>query len=59
MSYMKLHLLKSQNVLQDEAVYWSIADAEVINEFDGGLYFALVQKMTVYDGGRMVVSLRS
>ena len=34
-----------------------IADAEVINEFDADLYFALVEKMTVYDGSRLMVSL--
>ena len=27
------------------------------NEFDAELYFALVEKMTVCDGGRLVVSL--
>jgi len=26
-------------------------------EFDVGLYFALVEKMIVFDGGRLVVSL--
>ena len=34
-----------------------ITDAEVINEFDIELYFALVEKLTVFDGGRLVVSL--
>ena len=34
-----------------------MADAEVIEEFDAELYFALVEKMTVYDGGRVGVSL--
>ena len=34
-----------------------LATAEPIHEFDEGLYFALVEKMTVCDGGRMVVSL--
>ena len=34
-----------------------IADAEVIDEFDECLYFSLVEKVTVYDGGLMVVSL--
>ncbi|MEN6621041.1 MAG: recombinase [Smithella sp.] len=33
-----------------------LADAESINEFDENLYFALVEKVTVYDG-RIVVSL--
>jgi len=28
-----------------------IADAEAMVEFDVGLYFALVEKMVVYDGG--------
>ena len=34
-----------------------LEDAEVIDEFDAELYFALVEKMTVCVGGRMVVSL--
>ena len=34
-----------------------LADAETVNEFDVDLYFALVEKITVYDGGRLVVSL--
>jgi len=34
-----------------------ITETEVIAEFNIGLYFALVEKMTVYDGGRLIVSL--
>ena len=34
-----------------------MAEAKEIDEFDEGLYFSLVEKMTVFDGGRMVVSL--
>ena len=34
-----------------------IAEAEELNEFDIELYFALVEKMTVYDGGWMIVKL--
>jgi hypothetical protein len=34
-----------------------IEDARQINEFDVDLYFALVEKLTVYDTGRIVVSL--
>ena len=34
-----------------------IMDAEVMVEFDVGLYFAFVEKMTVFDGGRVVVGL--
>ena len=34
-----------------------ITEAEVMLEFDVGLYFALVEKMVVFDGGRVVVSL--
>ena len=34
-----------------------MVDAELVNEFDIDLYFALVEKMTVFDGGRLVVSL--
>ena len=32
-------------------------DAEIINEFDLVLNFALVEKITLYDGGRLVVRL--
>ena len=34
-----------------------ITDAGSISEFDIGLYCAFVEKMTVYDGGRLIVSL--
>lgn len=34
-----------------------IADAEVSDEFDSEWYFALVEKVTVFDGGRLVVRL--
>ena len=34
-----------------------MAGAEAISEFDVDLYFALVEKITVYDGGRLIVSL--
>ena len=34
-----------------------IMEAEVMVEFDVGLYFAMVEMMTVYDGGRVIVSL--
>ena len=34
-----------------------ITKAEVMVEFDVELYFMLVEKITVYDGGRVVVSL--
>jgi site-specific DNA recombinase len=34
-----------------------IAGAEKVTEFDIDPYFAMVEKMTVYDGGQMVVSL--
>jgi len=34
-----------------------ITEAEMMTEFDIDLYFALVEKMRVYDGGRVVVSL--
>ena len=34
-----------------------MADVEVIDEFDAELYFALVERITVYDGGRLVVRL--
>ena len=31
--------------------------AERVTEFDIDLYFAMIEKMTVYDGGRLIVSL--
>ena len=34
-----------------------ITEVEVMSEFDVELYFALVEKMTVFDGGRVIVSL--
>jgi len=34
-----------------------MSDAEVINEFDAELFFALVEKMKIFDGSRMIVSL--
>lgn len=34
-----------------------LAGAEAVSEFDVDLYFALVEKIIVYDGGRLVVSL--
>jgi len=34
-----------------------ITDAVAIQEFDINLYFALVEEITVYDGGRLIVSL--
>jgi len=34
-----------------------IAEAEVMVEFDVGLYFALVEKMVVFDGGKLIVTL--
>ena len=34
-----------------------ITEAEVMVEFDVGLYFSLVEKMTVFDGGRVIVGL--
>lgn len=35
----------------------TMTDSEVIGEFDLELYFALVEKMTVYEEGRLVFSL--
>ncbi|MHC1762545.1 MAG: recombinase [Negativicutes bacterium] len=34
-----------------------IANAEMINEFDEGLYFALVETVTVFNRSRLIVSL--
>ena len=34
-----------------------IAKAEMLNEFDEGLYFALVEKVTVFNCSRLIVSL--
>lgn len=52
--------LESDNVLvryKTKQFIGILATAEPIHEFDEGLYFSLVEKMTVYDGGRMVVRL--
>jgi len=34
-----------------------VTEAETIRDFDIEIYLAMVEKMTVYDGGRVVVSL--
>lgn len=34
-----------------------ITAAKPITEYDVGLYFAMVEKITVFDGGRLIVSL--
>lgn len=34
-----------------------ITDARLITEFDVDLYFAFVEKMTVYDDSKIIVSL--
>lgn len=34
-----------------------MVEAELLTEFDVDLYFMLVEKMTVYDGGRVIISL--
>lgn len=34
-----------------------MTEAEIINEFDENLYFALVEKVTVFDDGRLVLGL--
>lgn len=34
-----------------------ITESKPIEDFDIGLYFVLVEKMTVFDGDRMIVSL--
>ena len=34
-----------------------VSEAGKIEQFDIDMYFALVEKMTVYDGGRVIVSL--
>lgn len=34
-----------------------MTDTKPIPEFDVDIYFALVEKMTVYDGRRIIVSL--
>jgi len=52
--------LGSDNVLQRykaRQFIGIITGVEVATEFDIDLYFALVEKMTVFDGGRVIVSL--
>ncbi|MBP2657381.1 MAG: hypothetical protein H6Q69_413 [Firmicutes bacterium] len=34
-----------------------LMNAKPLNEFDVDLYFTMVEKMTVFDGGRLIVSL--
>ena len=53
-------LLESDNVLQRyKAKQFTgiISRAEPITEFDIDLYFALVEEITVFDDGRLIVSL--
>ena len=52
--------LESNNALVQYKMRQCIAiltDASTMKEFDLDLYFALVEKMTVYDGSRIVVTL--
>lgn len=48
------NLLKRYKAQQFIAI---MTEAEVMIEFNIDLYFSLVEKMTVYDGGRVIVSL--
>jgi len=48
------NLLKRYKVKQFIGI---ITEAEAISEFNVDLYFSLVEKITVYDGGRVVVRL--
>ena len=35
----------------------TISGAERVTEFDVDLYFSMVEKVTVYEGGRLIVNL--
>lgn len=48
------NLLKRYKVKQFIEI---ITESEPISDFDVDLYFMLVEKMTVFDGGRSIVSL--
>ena len=53
-------LLENENALvryKAKQFIGIIADAAVITDFDIELYYALVEKMTVFDGGRIIVVL--
>ena len=53
-------LLENENALvryKSKQFVGIIADAAVITNFDIEMYFALVEKMTVFDGGRIIVVL--
>ncbi|MCM8710834.1 recombinase family protein [Clostridium sp. SYSU_GA19001] len=52
--------LKSENVLvryKAKQFMGILADAEKVEEFDVNMYFRLVEKMTVFDGEKIIVSL--
>jgi len=52
--------LERDNVLQrykTKQFIEIISTAVTLSEFDTDLYFTLVDKITVYDGGRLIVSL--
>ncbi|CQR75048.1 Transposon Tn3 resolvase [Sporomusa ovata DSM 2662] len=52
--------LESDNVLvryKAKQFMGILADSQMMETFDIALYFALVEKITVYDGGRLMVSL--
>ena len=53
-------LLENENALvryKSKQFVGIIADAAVITDFDIEMYYALVEKMTVFDGGRVIVVL--
>ena len=53
-------LMENENALvryKSKQFVGIIADAAVITDFDIEMYFALVEKMTVFDGGRIIVVL--
>lgn len=53
-------ILNSENVLvryRTKQFMGILADAEIVEDFDVDMYFRLVEKMTVFKGEKIIVSL--
>lgn len=59
MNKWKQHLQSENSLQKYKAAQFRkiVPDAEPIQEFDINLYFALVEKMTVFKGNQIIVSL--
>ncbi|GIW57284.1 MAG: hypothetical protein KatS3mg083_229 [Candidatus Dojkabacteria bacterium] len=52
--------LNSENVLvryRTKQFMGILADAEIVEDFDVDMYFKIVEKMTVFEGEKIIVSL--